>query len=361
MSFEIRSHPFVLRWNCCTGAKVLTTDLHWITNIVERQVTHLVRLVDDLLDASRISRGKMVLTRHVLELNGLIADAVESMRAVEGREHELVVSPAPSPIYVDADAVRLTQVFLNLLNNAVKFTPKAGRISLSVEAAPDHVVVRISDTGQGIAANDLARVFEMFYQGTSGGDKAGLGLGLTLVQTLVDMHGGTVSARSQGPGLGSEFSVRLPVVAAPAHVNAQAGRTVAANGGARRRILVVDDNRDAVESLAELLRMSGSEVDVAFDGEEAIKAASEFQPEVVLLDIGMPIVDGYTAAKAIRRQSNGRGVWLVAMTGWGQAEDKRRAMEAGFDAHLVKPVSIDALLHLLSSFPVGAAPRSLPQ
>ncbi len=338
-----------------------TKDIQWVTDMVDRQVTHLVRLVDDLLDASRISRGKMVLTRNVLELNGLVADAVESMRAVEGREHELVLSPAPAPIYVDADAVRLTQVVLNLLNNAVKFTPKAGRISLSVETAGDHVDVRIRDTGQGIAANDLARVFEMFYQGASGSDKAGLGLGLTLVQTLVDMHGGTVSAQSPGPGMGSEFSVRLPVVAAPAQVDAQARRTVPASDGARRRILVVDDNRDAVESLAELLRMNGSEVDVAFDGEEAIKAASEFQPEVVLLDIGMPIVDGYTAAKAIRRQSNGRGVWLVAMTGWGQAEDKRRAMEAGFDAHLVKPVSIDALLNLLSSFHVGAVPPSLPQ
>jgi len=330
-------------------------DLEWITNIVDRQVTHLIRLVDDLLDAGRISRGKIVLTRKVVELNGLIADAVESMRAVEGRDHELVVIPAPSPIYLDADAVRLTQVFLNLLNNAFKFTPKAGRITLSVEPAADHVDVRIRDTGQGIAADDLERVFEMFYQGAGGTNKAGLGLGLTLVQKLVEMHGGAVSAHSPGPGKGSEFSVRLPVVVAPAQAEMPAVAALPTNGAARRRILVVDDNRDAVESLAELLRMSGSEVGVAFDGEEAIKAASEFQPEVVLLDIGMPIVDGYTAAKTIRRQSNGRGVWLVAMTGWGQAEDKRRAMEAGFDAHLVKPVSIDAVLSLLASFHTGAA------
>jgi len=330
-------------------------DLEWITNIVDRQVTHLIRLVDDLLDAGRISRGKIVLTRKVVELNGLIADAVESMRAVEGRDHELVVIPAPSPIYLDADAVRLTQVFLNLLNNAFKFTPKAGRITLSVEPAADHVDVRIRDTGQGIAADDLERVFEMFYQGAGGTNKAGLGLGLTLVQKLVEMHGGAVSAHSPGPGKGSEFSVRLPVVVAPAQAEMPAVAASPTNGAARRRILVVDDNRDAVESLAELLRMSGSEVGVAFDGEEAIKAASEFQPEVVLLDIGMPIVDGYTAAKTIRRQSNGRGVWLVAMTGWGQAEDKRRAMEAGFDAHLVKPVSIDAVLSLLASFHTGAA------
>jgi CheY-like chemotaxis protein len=286
---------------------------------------------------------------------------VESMRAVEGRDHELIVVPSPSPIYLDADAVRLTQVFLNLLNNAFKFTPKAGRITLSVKAAADHVDVRIQDTGQGIAADDLARVFEMFYQGAGGAHKAGLGLGLTLVQKLVEMHGGSVSAHSSGLGGGSEFRVRLPIVPAPVQAEMPAGPALPANGAAGRRILVVDDNRDAVESLAELLRMSGSEVGVAFDGEEAIRAASEFQPEVVLLDIGMPIVDGYTAAKTIRSQSNGRGVWLVAMTGWGQAEDKLRAQEAGFDAHLVKPISIDAVLSLLASFQAGAPSKSAAQ
>jgi len=338
-----------------------TKDLEWITNIVDRQVTHLVRLVDDLLDASRISRGKMVLTRKVVELNGLIADAVESMRAVEGREHELVVVPSPAPIYLDADAVRLTQVFINLLNNAVKFTPKGGRIVLSVEAAADCVDVRIKDTGEGIAADDLTRVFDMFYQGADSSNKAGLGLGLTLVHKLVDMHGGTVCAQSPGAGMGSEFSVRLPVIPAPAEPEAQVHHDLPGNRSARRRILLVDDNRDAVEALAELLRMSGSDVDVAFDGDAAIKAASKFQPEVVLLDIGMPTVDGYTAAKAIRRDADGRGVVLVAMTGWGQAEDKRRAKEAGFDAHLVKPVSIDALLGLLSTFPMGATSHSASQ
>jgi CheY-like chemotaxis protein len=315
-----------------------------------------VRLVDDLLDASRISRGKMVLTRNVVELNGLIADAVESIGAVESHERELIILPAPASIYVDADAVRLTQVFLNLLSNAIKFTPKGGRISLSVERRVNYVDVCIKDTGQGIAVEDLAHVFEMFYQGagSTSGDKAGLGLGLTLVQTLVQMHGGTVFARSPGPGLGSEFSVRLPVVVGPGQVSAEARHALPPKDGARRRILVVDDNRDGVESLAELLRTTGSEVEVAFDGEAAIQAASKFQPDIVLLDIGMPIVDGYMAAKAIRRDSNGREMLLVAMTGWGQEDDKLRAIEAGFDAHLVKPVSIDALLSLFSSFKSGA-------
>ena len=328
------------------------SQLERIRNIIDRQVSHLVRLVNDLLDASRISRGKMTLTRSVVELNGLIVDTVESIRSVGPQEHELVILTAPDPIYVDADVVRLTQVFLNLLGNAVKFTPKSGTISLSVKRVADHVDICIKDNGQGIPAEDLAHVFEMFYQGAgaAGGDKPGLGLGLTLVRQLVQMHGGSVHAHSAGPGMGSEFSVRLPVVAEAAEVSAVASHATPSRESAGRRILVVDDNRDAVESLAELLRMEGNEVETAFDGDTAIKAVSMFQPDIVLLDIGMPIVDGYTAARAIRRDSNGGGPFLVAMTGWGQSEDKRRAVDAGFDAHLVKPVSIDSLLELFSSF-----------
>ncbi len=335
------------------------SQLEWIRNIVDRQVTHLVRLVDDLLDASRITRGKMTLAPSVVELNRLIADAVESTRALAAQDHQFVLTLPSAPIYVDADSVRLTQVFVNLLGNAIKFTPKGGEISLRVENQADHVDVQIKDTGQGIAAEDLTHVFEMFYQGAGSthGDKAGLGLGLTLVQKLVQMHGGTVSAHSTGPGMGSEFSVRLPVVAAVEQAVASATHAAPRRENARRRILVVDDNRDAVESLAELLRLDGNDVEVAFDGEAAIKVASRFQPDVVLLDIGMPVVDGYTAAKTIRRESNGRGMLLVAMTGWGQPDDKRRAFEAGFDAHLVKPISIDSLLNLLSSTDSAALPN----
>ena len=328
------------------------SQLEWIRNIIDRQVSHLVRLVNDLLDASRISRGKMTLTRSVVELNGLIADTVESIRSVGPQGHEFVISTAPSPIYVDADVVRLTQVLLNLLGNAVKFTPKSGAISLSVKRVANHVDICIKDNGQGIPAEDLAHVFEMFYQGAgaAGGDKTGLGLGLTLVQQLVQMHGGSVHAHSAGPGMGSEFLVRLPVVAEAAEANAVASHAAPQRESAGRRILVVDDNRDAVESLAELLRMEGNEVETAFDGDTAIKTVSTFQPDIVLLDIGLPIIDGYTAARTIRRDSNGGGPFLVAMTGWGQSEDKRRAVEAGFDAHLVKPVSIDSLLDLFSAF-----------
>ena len=260
-------------------------------------------------------------------------------------------------MYIDADAVRLTQVVLNLLNNAIKFTPKSGQIALTIERREDSVELCVKDTGRGIAADDLARVFDMFYQGEGGkgGDAGGLGLGLTLVQQLVEMHGGSVSAQSPGPGLGSEFSVRLPVASSPAQPSPAEKDPAPRQRTATRRILVVDDNRDAVESLAELLRMDGNDVHVAFDGDAAIKAASRLDPDIVLLDIGMPIVDGYTAARAIRRNAEGKDLLLVAMTGWGHPEDKGRAMEAGFDAHLVKPVSIESLLDLFSSRKPGAA------
>jgi signal transduction histidine kinase len=329
----------------------------WIRDIVDRQVSHLMRLVDDLLDASRITRGKMALARSVVDLNQLAADAVESIRGVEGEARDIILAPAAEAVYIDADAVRLTQVVLNLLNNAIKFTPKSGQIALTIERREDSVELCVKDTGRGIAADDLARVFDMFYQGEGGkgGDAGGLGLGLTLVQQLVEMHGGSVSAQSPGPGLGSEFSVRLPVASSPAQPSPAEKDPAPRQRTATRRILVVDDNRDAVESLAELLRMDGNDVHVAFDGDAAIKAASRLDPDIVLLDIGMPIVDGYTAARAIRRNAEGKDLLLVAMTGWGHPEDKGRAMEAGFDAHLVKPVSIESLLDLFSSRKPGAA------
>ncbi len=334
-----------------------TNNLEWVTNIVDRQVTHLVRLVDDLLDASRITQGKMALTLASVELNGLIANAVESLRAAEGRTHELIVEFSPTQIYLNADSVRLSQVFLNLLSNAAKFTPEGGRISVTVEHVAEYAEVRVQDTGSGISAGDLSRIFEMFYQGTSAGNKSGLGLGLTLVEKLVNMHDGAVTATSSGPGLGSEFSVRLPAIPAPADDSPQS-RDEMSDAGQCYRILLVDDNRDAIESLAELLRMNGNEVELAFDGKAAIEKASEWRPEIVLLDIGMPIIDGYKAAAAIRRDSEGSDLLLIAMTGWGQAQDKQRAMEAGFDAHVVKPVSIDSLLKLFASFKISRPPIS---
>jgi signal transduction histidine kinase len=329
----------------------------WMRNMIDRQVTHLVRLVDDLLDASRISRGKLVLSTSPVELTQLVADAVESTRSSTNNDiPEIVVAGMPGPIHVDGDAVRLTQVFLNLLNNAIKFTPSSGRVTLSVESAQDSVAVRVADTGRGIDARDLSHVFEMFYQGATGtgNAKAGLGLGLTLVQNLVEMHGGSVSAHSAGHEKGCEFLVRLPLASATTDAAVEHVPPAHASGSmTRRRILVVDDNRDIVESLAEALRLAGNDVDTALDGDAAMKAVTKFLPDIVLLDIGMPFVDGYAAARAIRRDRRGKEILLVALTGWGQAEDRRRVVEAGFDAHLVKPATVDALLEVFDSVKPG--------
>jgi CheY-like chemotaxis protein len=277
----------------------------------------------------------------------LIAAAIESIRSpLVDDPHELVVTLPSAPLCVDADPVRLTQVVLNLVNNAIKFTPAGGKITVAVERVGGRVEIRVRDTGRGIAPDDFAHVFEMFYQGEAGvGERTGLGLGLTLVKTLVEMHGGTVTAHSAGKDRGAEFVVVLPVVDAASEASAT---STVSPPGAARRVLIVDDNRDAVDSLAELLRMVGHNVQTAYDGHSVVDAASHFEPDVVVLDIGMPRVDGYAAARAIRAQPWGADVVLIAMTGWGQTEDKRRATEAGFDAHLVKPVSLNALLEALA-------------
>jgi len=324
-------------------------ELTKIADIVDRQVIHLARLVDDLLDASRISRGKMVLSRTTVELNRLLADATESAWALDDQAHQLNVSLTDSPIHIDADPVRLTQVVVNLLGNARKFTPADGKIDISVEVVPGHVEIAVEDTGQGIEEADLEHIFDMFYQGPAamGRDKGGLGLGLTLVKKIVEMHDGTVTAQSPGVNLGTRFVVRLPMIT-PKPKEDDAKNRIDGASVQSRRVLVVDDNCDAAESLAMLLRMDGAEVEVAFDGDAAVKAAVRFQPEAILLDIGLPKMDGYSAARAIRREPSCSKVLLVAMTGWGQEEDKRRALEAGFDAHLVKPVSPDALMGIFA-------------
>jgi signal transduction histidine kinase len=315
-------------------------------HMIDRQVSHLVRLVDDLLDASRISRGKLVLSRKPVNLTQLIGETVESIGSpMKERRHEIKVILPSEPLYVHGDSVRLTQALLNLLSNAAKFTPVDGKITLSVEHLGDKVQVAVKDTGRGIKADDLPHVFEMFYQGAdASGERSGLGLGLTLVKSLVEMHGGSVEARSGGDGQGSEFTIVLPVLAGAEHVDRSKVSTPTSLQSVPRRILVVDDNRDAADSLAQLLRMVGHDVAIAYDGGTAISAASTFRPDAVLLDIGMPGIDGYATARSIRGQPNGADVFLVATTGWGQPEDKRRAFEAGFDTHLVKPVSLDALL-----------------
>jgi signal transduction histidine kinase len=347
-------------------------DIDWIRKIIDRQVSHLVRLVDDLLDASRIGRGKLVLERARLDLRNLVSEAIESVGASQGAAaHEIVVTLPGEPVQVNADAVRMTQVVLNLLHNAMKFTPRGGRIDVTLLAEPQWTELRVRDTGQGMDKAELAQIFDMFYQGrnAAGFGKSGLGIGLTLVHRLVQMHGGSVTAQSEGQGKGSCFTVRMPrlseagVPAAPKAYDAlaNAGKVLESlSSNSTHRVLIVDDNHDVADSLAGALRLAGNEVDCAFDGSEALEAVTRFAPQIILMDIGMPVLDGYAAARAIRQEPSGKSIFLVAMTGWGQAEDRRRALEAGFDAHLVKPATLDALLELIESRQLPTHASSAP-
>ena len=349
----IRSAVELLRKQAATP-----DQLAWSREVVDRQVNQLVRLVDDLLDASRISNGKLELRREPVDLVPVITGAIESSRSLADRRHQHIDAALPQrPVYVDGDAVRLTQVFLNLINNAVKYSPSGARISLALDEREGEAVIRVRDEGMGIAAHDLPRVFEMFYQGGAKPDDAqgGLGLGLALVHQLVGLHAGTIEAHSEGPGKGSEFVVRLPTVAAKSESPAIIQDTAAEVRPSSRRILVVDDNRDAAETLAMMLRLEGNEVSTAFDGESAIAATAQFNPEIVLMDLGMPKVDGYEAARAIRKDRSAAEVVLIALTGWGGDVDRRMSEEAGFDRHLVKPVVPTELLELLSSLPRNGA------
>ncbi len=320
-------------------------------SMMERQMAVMVRLIDDLLDVSRITRGKLELRKERVELAGVVHSAVEGSRPViEASGHRLTISLPAEPVHLEADPTRLAQVFGNLLTNAAKYTERGGQITLSARREGGEAVVSVRDTGIGIAPEHLPHVFEMFSQVDSALDRSqgGLGIGLSLVRGLVEMHGGSVEARSEGPGKGSEFVVRLPVAgdrSAPQSPQTGGGENDAARP--RRRILVADDNRDAADSLAMMLRLAGHEVHAVYDGREAVEAAAWFRPDLALLDIGMPKLNGMQAARHIREQQWGMNVVLVAITGWGQEEDKRRAMEAGFNHHLTKPVDPAALETLL--------------
>jgi PAS domain S-box-containing protein len=320
--------------------------------MMERQLGQMVRLIDDLMDLSRISRGKIELRKERVELATVVQRAVETSRPlIEAGGHDLTISVPPDPTYVDADVTRLTQVFSNLLNNAAKYTERGGQVTLTVERLGSDVVTRVRDTGVGIPADMLPKVFDIFTQVNRSLERSqgGLGIGLSLVKKLVEMHGGSVEAHSEGHGTGSEFVVRLPVVLslAGSHRAEDAGAKVTAT--ARRRILVVDDNRDSATSLAMMLRIMGNEAQTAHDGLEALDVAAAFRPDVILLDIGMPKLNGYETARRIRQEPWGKNVVLVAVTGWGQEEDRRRSHEAGFNIHMVKPVEPAALEKLLAS------------
>jgi len=323
------------------------------SEMLERQVGQMSRLVDDLLDMSRITRGRIELRPRRIELGPVIQQAVETVRAhYRNMKHELTVTLPPRPLYLDADPARLAQVVGNLLNNASKFTDSGGRVWLTVEEDGAQVVIRVRDTGIGVAAEDLPRLFEMFVQADTSLERSrdGLGIGLTLVKTLVEMHGGTVEAHSEGPGRGSEFTIRLPL-ASPALQAPQAHPSGTAPASVPRRVLIVDDSVDGAESLAMLLELAGHQTWQAHDGIEAVAAAERLRPDVLLLDIGLPRMNGYEACRQIRQEPWGRELFIVALTGWGQEDDRLQSREAGFDAHMVKPVDHDQLLELLASRP----------
>jgi CheY-like chemotaxis protein len=309
--------------------------------------------VDDLLDVSRITRGKTTLLKRPLDLSTVVANAPESTQAlIDSRDHDLQIIVPWEPVLVDGDPTRLAQVVTNLLSNSAKYTPRGGHIWLTVEKAKNEAVIRVRDTGIGIAASVLPKVFDLFTQGDRTLDRAegGLGIGLTLVRRLTEMHGGTVHAFSAGEGKGSEFVVRLPLLPPqhniPYRLNVEPERTKAATS---QRVLIVDDNKDSADSLAMLLRLIGSEVRTAHDGRSALQEAGSYQPDMILLDIGLPGLSGYEVARRLRDQPALGSVILIALTGYGDEETRRRAKLAGFDHHLHKPVDLDVLRRLLAT------------
>jgi CheY-like chemotaxis protein/nitrogen-specific signal transduction histidine kinase len=325
-----------------------------VCEMMERQVNHMVRLVDDLLEVSRITRGKVVLQKELVELASVIRSAVEASRPlIDEARHQLALSIPAEPLTVEGDPVRLSQIFSNLLNNAAKYTDDGGQIWLSVRVEGQEVVVAVRDTGTGISADMLPRIFELFTQSdvARGRAQGGLGIGLTLVKTMVELHGGQVSASSPGIGQGSEFVVRLPLIATPSRSRSVESRVRPTKVLAARRVLVVDDNRDAAESLGKLLKLLGAQVQVVFSGAEALEAVRNEKPATILLDIGMPEMNGYEVARRIRSEAENRDITLIALTGWGQEQDRRRSHDAGFDHHLVKPVNSASLLELLQPVP----------
>ncbi|MFT3881597.1 MAG: response regulator [Gemmatales bacterium] len=341
----IRNAVQILRLKGTDSGIVASTS-----EMMERQLAQMVRLVDDLLDISRITRGKIELRLSRIELASPIYHAVEAAKTfMQEKDHEFTVTLTQQPIFVHGDPIRLAQVVGNLLNNASKFTVKGGRIGLSLAQENEQAVIRVRDNGKGIDADQLPRIFEMFVQFDSTLERTagGLGIGLSLVKNLVGMHHGTVEVNSAGKGLGSEFVVRLPIL-----INTIPSTQMPGNieQGARksRRILVVDDNVDSADSLASLLKMIGNETFTAYDGLAAVTSAASIRPDVILLDIGMPKLDGYEACRRIRENEWARDIMMVALTGWGQEEDKQKTKSAGFNSHLVKPVELDVLLKLLS-------------
>ena len=352
LAHELRN-PLAPIWNSLSIMKRAPGDSHRVeqaSGVIERQVNQLSRLVDDLLDISRIGTGKIELKKEPTSVVRLVNAAVEMSRPhIEAAHHQLTVSFPDEPVRVMADPARMTQVFSNLLNNAAKYTRKGGRIDVRVEPGPGEVVVRVRDTGTGIAPEMLNKVFGLFAQVEQPEERrqGGLGIGLALVEGLVRLHDGQVEAHSPGQDQGSEFIVRLPRLGARALAPAKiAGPGPAPGPAPGRRILVDDDNLDTASTVGDLLAMSGNTVEVVHDGQSAVERTASFRPDVVLLDIGLPDITGYEAARRIRRLEGVRQPMLIAVTGWGQPQDKQLAAQAGFDQHWTKPVDPARLLAL---------------
>jgi len=325
-------------------------ELQWALDVIDRQMQHMTRLVDDLLDISRITMNRLELRREPIDVGEIVKDAVEACRPIlDDCEHRLTVTVDPQ-IVVDADRERLAQVVANLLHNAAKYTERGGSILIAACREGADAVIVVRDTGIGIPGDKLATIFEMFAQLNPAFERtqSGLGIGLTLARRLVQMHGGTIHARSAGAGLGSEFTIRIPLAKPPGDEEAVRSTGPRAVPRTALRVLVVDDKDDSAKSLGMLLEMTGNQVRIAQDGAAAVREAGEFRPHAVVLDIGMPRMNGYDAARAIRREPWGRDVYLIALTGWGQDIDRVRSRDAGFDLHLVKPVAPSEILERLA-------------
>jgi signal transduction histidine kinase/ActR/RegA family two-component response regulator len=329
--------------------------------VIERQVVHLARLVDELLDVSRISGDKIELRREHVTLASVVTAAIEGASpALSAGRHSLQVHVAEAPIWLHADADRLAQVVTNILNNGAKYTPPGGQIVVTAEPENGQAVIRVQDNGIGIPAEALRTVFEMFRQVEyANKPQGGLGVGLALARRLVDLHGGTIEARSGGVGQGAEFIVRLPVVGDAKPCMAGAGEPTRA-AGAALRVLIVDDNADFVDMLAVMVGMLGHDVGKALDGPSAISAAASYRPDVVLLDLGLPGLSGYEVARCLRQHPDTARTRLVALTGWGQEEDRARTRDAGFDHHLTKPTEPETLCRLLSEISHSLPRRRVP-
>jgi CheY-like chemotaxis protein len=318
-------------------------------DVIDRQLTHVTRLVDDLLDVGRLTTGKIKLRKELVRLSDVVTRSIETARPiVAARRHTLEVEQPEEPVYVSGDSTRLSQVLQNLLVNAARYTPEGGRIVLKLQLTGNFVYITVKDNGRGIAAEDLHRIFQLFMQAESGmsaGAESGLGIGLTLARSLVEMHGGSIEAASPGLGHGSTFTVRLPLAPQQAVEDEEQSRDETVGG---LRVLVIDDNRDSADSATDVLRLLGNQVESAYDGEAGLSVARRLRPHMILLDLAMPGMDGYEVRRRLRAEPHSENALLVAMTGFGNEQDKRRTQEAGFDGHLTKPVELDALVSLLN-------------